>query len=117
MAAIAPNAAVHRGACKYRSVSIYLDMRFEWDARKDSANRRKHGVSFELAQRVFDDPNHISMQDRHEGGEERWQTIGLVGHIAILLVAHTHEDDNGEEIIRIISAREANKRECRLYFQ
>ena len=67
-------------------------MRFEWDPRKDKANREKHGISFELAQRVFDDPDHLSLQDRHEGGEERWQTLGLIGPRAIVLVAHTYED-------------------------
>lgn len=90
-------------------------MRFEWDIRKDAANRLKHGVSFELAQRVFDDPNHLSLQDRHDDGEERWQTLGLVGQHAILLVAHTYEDEHGEEVIRIISARKATKRERQAY--
>ena len=90
-------------------------MRFEWDPRKDKANRKKHGISFELAQRVFDDPNHLSLQDRQEGGEERWQTLGLIGPHAIFLVAHTIEDGNGEEIVRIISARKADKTERRRY--
>ncbi|WP_119303827.1 BrnT family toxin [Dongia deserti] len=90
-------------------------MRFTWDPRKDAANRQKHGVSFELASRVFDDPNHISIQDRHEGGEERWQTIGLIGPIAIFMVAHTYEEDDGEEVVRIISARKATKAERRRY--
>jgi uncharacterized protein len=90
-------------------------MRFEWDPRKDKANRKKHGISFELAQRVFDDPNHLSLQDRQEGGEERWQTLGLIGPHAIVLVAHTYEDEHGEEIVRIISARKATRAERRLY--
>jgi uncharacterized DUF497 family protein len=90
-------------------------MRFEWDPRKDKANREKHGISFELAQRVFDDPSHLSLQDRHESGEERWQTLGLIGPHAILLVAHTYEDENGEETVRIISARKATRAERRLY--
>jgi len=90
-------------------------MRFIWDPRKDAANRQKHGVSFELARRVFDDPSHISIQDRHEGGEERWQTLGLVGPVAILMVAHTYEEDDGEEVVRIISARKATKAERRRY--
>jgi uncharacterized DUF497 family protein len=90
-------------------------MRFIWDPRKDAANRQKHGVSFELARRVFDDPNHISIQDRHEGGEERWQTLGLVGPVAILMVAHTYEEDDGEEVVHIISARKATKAERRRY--
>ena len=90
-------------------------MRFEWDPRKDKANREKHGISFDLAQRVCDDPNHLSLQDRHERGEERWQTLGLIGPHAILLVAHTYEDEHGEEIVRIISARKATRAERRLY--
>jgi len=90
-------------------------MRFTWDDAKSRANKAKHGVSFELARRVFDDPNHLSIQDRHEGGEERWQTLGLVGHVAILLVAHTYEEDDGEEVVRIISARKATKAERRRY--
>ena len=90
-------------------------MRFAWDTRKDAGNQKKHGVSFALARRVFEDPNHFSIQDRHEGGEERWQTIGLIGSLAILLVAHTYEEHNGEEVIRIISARKATRAERQRY--
>ena len=90
-------------------------MWFTWDPQKDATNRRKHGVSFELALHVFDDPSHISIQDRHEDGEERWQTIGRIGPVAILLVAHTYEDNDGEEVVRIISARKATKAERRRY--
>jgi uncharacterized protein len=90
-------------------------MQFEWDSEKDRANLKKHGVSFDLARRVFEDPNHLSTQDRHENGEERWQTLGLVGPVAIFLVAHTIEDGNGEEVVRIVSARKANKTERRRY--
>jgi uncharacterized DUF497 family protein len=54
-------------------------MRFEWDENKNKTNRDKHGVSFETAQLVFNDPHALSVQDRHECGEERWQTLGLVG--------------------------------------
>ena len=90
-------------------------MRFIWDPRKDAANRQKHGVSFDLACRVFDDPTHISTQDRHESGEERWQTIGLIGPMAIFMVAHTYEEDDDEEVVRIISARKATKAERKRY--
>lgn len=93
-------------------------MRFEWDERKDQRNRAKHGVSFETARLVFDDPNHLSIQDRHEAGEERWQTLGLAGGIVVLLVAHTwREEGDGQEVIRIISARKATTRERRHYEQ
>jgi uncharacterized protein (DUF4415 family)/uncharacterized DUF497 family protein len=53
-------------------------MLFIWEASKDRSNRRKHGVSFDTATRVFLDPLHLSRQDRIADGEERWQTIGTV---------------------------------------
>ena len=54
-------------------------MRFEWDENKNRSNRKKHGVGFETAKLVFDDPLHISIQDRFENGEKRWRTVGLAG--------------------------------------
>ena len=93
-------------------------MRFEWDERKNSQNRAKHGISFETARLVFEDPHAISIQDRYDNGEERWQTIGRVGHTVILLVAHTCSgEDEPEEVIRIISARKATPRERKVYEQ
>lgn len=90
-------------------------MRFDWDPNKSRANRRKHGVGFETARMVFGDPNHLSVQDRFEEAEERWQTLGLAGGITILIVAHTVAEEDGEEVIRIISARKATPRERRRY--
>lgn len=92
-------------------------MLFEWDKAKNISNQKKHRVSFETAKLVFEDPHHISRQDRHEGGEERWQTIGNIHGIAVVLVAHTLRSSNGNEIIRIISARKATKTERRYYEQ
>ena len=93
-------------------------VRFEWDEAKNLSNQRKHdGVSFEEARHVFQDPLHVSVQDRIEGGEQRWQTVGEVQGVVILVVAHTvtqADDDGGSvEIIRIISARRATPRERR----
>lgn len=90
-------------------------MKFAWDETKNNINRRKHQVSFETAQLVFDDPLQVSKQDRIEDGEQRWQTIGLVHGVVLLLVAHTHTEADGKEIIRIISARKADKAERRIY--
>ena len=73
--------------------------------------------SFETAQLVFDGPHALSVQDRHEGGEERWQTLGLVGEVVVLLVAHTYQEDDKVEAIRIISARKADRRERQRYEQ
>lgn len=93
-------------------------MRFEWDPEKARANLLKHGVAFEDAAEVFADPLHRSIQDRHESGEERWQTMGMVGGVVLLLVAHAwREDASGEDVIRIISARRTTRRERRSYEQ
>jgi hypothetical protein len=93
-------------------------MRFQWDAAKDRANHAKHGVNFETAARVFEDPNYILIEDRTGGdGETRWHAIGLVGAV-VLLVVHVYRSTIDEEqIIRIISARKARKQESRGYFQ
>lgn len=90
-------------------------MKFSWDERKNRANRRKHRVSFESAILVFDDPFHVSIQDREFEGEERWQTIGMAGDVLVLLVAHTVNEEAQE--IRIISARKATTREREIYAQ
>ena len=95
------------------------ELRFTWDEAKDRINQLKHGIGFEEAIRVFADPLHLSRQDRVESGERRWQTIGMVGGTTLLLVAHTIRDDdeNGRpvEVIRIISARAATRRERQRY--
>lgn len=88
---------------------------FEWDEHKAQINKKKHGVSFELAARIFADPNAFSHQDRFENGEYRWQTIGMVEGCLILLVAHTVKSGLDGEVIRIISARKATKQEQKLY--
>lgn len=52
---------------------------FEWDADKDGINQKKHGVSFDQAQRAFDDPQRLILRDlTHERGEKRWFCLGLV---------------------------------------
>ena len=71
--------------------------RFTWDEDKNLSNQRKHGVSFELAARVFLDPLHLSVQDRVENGEQRWQTLGLIGGVAVVLVAHTFTEDGATD--------------------
>lgn len=91
--------------------------RFTWDEQKNRANRRKHGVSFEAATRVFRDPFVIFEQDRDVDGERRWRAIGRAHEMVLLLVAHAYEEENGEERIRIISARRAAPREEEAYFE
>jgi uncharacterized protein len=90
---------------------------FEWDPVKARTNQRKHGVTFEDAMYVFLDPHALSQLDRVEGGEPRWQTVGLAGGIVLLLVAHTVDEEGDDEIIRPISARRATRRERTRYEQ
>ena len=84
-------------------------MKFDWDSRKNSTNKKKHGISFEEALSCFYDPTHILVDDPDHAPEEgRMILIGL-SHLSRLLVvvhAEVHQDD-----VRIISARKATKRE------
>lgn len=89
-------------------------MRFVWDEVKSRSNLRKHGLSFETGMLVFDDPFHVTRQDRVVDGEARWQAIGMVEGSVILFVAHTVEDEV-DELIRIISVRKATAGERRVY--
>ena len=91
-------------------------MNFEWDEIKNRINQEKHGVSFDEAKEIFDDPLHISKLDhRFNYFEERWITIGATKKEKLLVVANLFFTDDGEEIIRIISARRANNNERRAY--
>jgi uncharacterized DUF497 family protein len=97
-------------------------MRYEWNQRKNRENQRKHGVAFELAALVFEDENCVVILDRTDPmGEQRWHALGAAsiepGGALVLLVAHVYreEDRNGEEVIRIISARRASKDDIRRY--
>ncbi len=89
-------------------------MRFEWDEAKNRHNLAKHRISFETATLVFDDSHALSFQDLIVDGEERWQTFGMIGGL-IVMVAHTFWEEDGEEVIRLISARKATSGERRIY--
>lgn len=77
-------------------------MTFDWDARKNSANKVKHGVSFEEAEKAFEDPDAVVAldADHSAGGELRWWLLGKVGG-RVLLVRYTHRPSG---IIRIFGA-------------
>ena len=89
-------------------------MRFEWDEAKNRHNLAKHRISFETATLVFDDSHALSFQDLIVDGEERWQAFGMIGGL-IVMVAHTFWEEDGEEVIRLISARKATSGERRIY--
>ena len=93
-------------------------MIFEWSDAKNQLNIKKHHISFEEAKAVFLDPMHISKLDhRFEYFEERWITLGATSDDKIIVVANMFFDENGTEIIRIISARKANQKERIFYEQ
>ena len=88
-------------------------MTFEWDQRKAAENLVKHGIPFEYATRVFDDPYRIEREDQTSFSEEaRYQAIGIVENL-LLLVVYTHRRDH----IRLISARKVTPRERRQYHE
>ena len=91
-------------------------MIFTWDDKKNEENVQKHGVSFEQAQEVFYDPLHLSKLDkRFSYFEERWITIGSTSQSEIVVAANLFFASDGEEVIRIISARIATSRERKQY--
>ncbi len=90
-------------------------MRFEWDEHKNRHNRRKHDVGFETAALVFDDPYALTQRDFSVENEERWITVGAIGPGSILLVVHTFYEKQGEEVLRIISARATESHERKAY--
>jgi uncharacterized DUF497 family protein len=86
---------------------------FEWDDRKAAFNRARHGVSFELARRVFDDPFAVEWRDESEDyGEERYAIIGM-SEGRLLYVAFTMRGAR----LRLISARGAEPHERRDYHE
>lgn len=88
---------------------------FSWDERKNQANQRKHGVTFEEAQTVFFDDNAIEYFDPdHSENEKRYLMLGVSYRLRVLIVSYLLRK-NGSEI-RIISARRATKNEQKGYF-
>jgi uncharacterized protein len=88
-------------------------LEYTWDPVKNKSNVAKHGVEFETARLVFNDPRSVTEQDREVDGEPRWRTIGMVEGTLMLLVAHLTFDS--EDAIHIISARRATPQERRKY--
>jgi uncharacterized DUF497 family protein len=85
---------------------------FEWDSKKERANRRKHGISFDEARTIFSDPQELLIADpEHSEDEERLISVGISNRKRILLVVYTEKGDR----IRLISARRAAPREQEQY--
>ncbi len=90
---------------------------FSWDARKALKNKEKHGVPFEEAATVFSDPDALEWEDlEHAQVERRWRRLGLsTGRRVLLVIYKLRRVKNGAETIRIISARQASRKERKAY--
>ena len=87
---------------------------FDWDEQKNESNRKKHGIWFEEAQQVFDDPRGLVFFDEdHSKLEDRFILLGISGSARVLVVVFYEKED--DDIIRIISARKATKKEIKRY--
>lgn len=92
------------------------DLRFEWDAKKEKQNKRKHGVSFGEAESIFTDEHALLLDDpEHSAEEDRFVLLGLSAGLRILVVVHAYREPRG--VIRIISARKAIRKERDIYNQ
>ena len=90
-------------------------LNFEWDGGKSASNEKKHGVSFDEAKTVFYDENAQLIDDPdHSIEEERFILLGLSSKLRELVVCHCYRSN--DSLIRIISARKANKRESKQYW-
>lgn len=90
-------------------------MRFEWDEEKNRLNLKRHKIRFETAVLAFDDPHAVTIRDRLHDEEERFITLGKAGGHVILFVVHLSFEDDGEEVIRLVSARKATAYERKIY--
>lgn len=96
------------------TLSDVAGLRFEWDPAKNRINRRKHRVSFEEAQTVFFDESALLIDDPdHSGTEDRFILLGLSSALRVLIVCHCYRARGN--VIRIISARKADRSERALY--
>jgi len=76
------------------------EIRFEWDEEKNEINYKKHGVSFETAVLVFEDPNRLMFVERFENNEERWHAIGAIrGSLLFITVVHTYREAGTQQIV------------------
>lgn len=94
---------------------VYLDT-FVWDTKKNEINKQKHGISFELAVQIFNDPLLYTEYDKENSekhNEYREMQIGRLGNFITLSVSTTDREDK----IRIISARKSTKEEIKIYEQ
>jgi uncharacterized protein len=89
------------------------ELRFEWDGEKNTANIKNHGIDFLDAALIFENPILEAVDDRADYGEVRYSALGLSGE-TVLYVVYTRR---GENTLRIISARMANRHDAKKYYR
>ena len=90
------------------------EITFQWDDKKNQANQRKHGVSFEEARSVFLDDRGVEFyDDKHSEWEDRFLLLGVSSRLRLLMICHCRREEG--HVIRIISARAATKNEQKHY--
>ena len=94
-----------------------MKARFTWDPAKARRNRRLHGITFEIAAEVFEDPNHVAGDNYfiERDGEQRYQVIRMTRKLALLLVVFVERPQPEVEVIHLISARKAVDYEESIY--
>jgi uncharacterized DUF497 family protein len=102
------------------AICIYIKnvayIHFVWDEVKNQQNIRKHGISFEEARSAFFDENaRVAHDPEHSDSEDRFVLLGIGRRLRLLLVCHCYRE--GEDQIRIISARKATKKESGQYWR
>jgi uncharacterized protein len=94
---------------------VHMNIKFEWDGKKNTENKTKHGVSFEEASSIFSNfPLEVFFDPENSTDEDRYIAIGFTNRSKVLLVVHC-ENSRGT-VIRIISARNATKQERKSLF-
>jgi|SRR5215469_7547795 len=94
-----------------------MEVSYSWDSTKAERNRRLHGISFEQAIQIFDDPCHIVIENYYfsEDGEQRYQAIGRSGDLLLLTVIFVDRSDEHHIRLRFITARKVTRYEESLY--
>ena len=88
-------------------------MKYEWDPEKAAKNLKKHKVDFADAVIALEDENALTIEDP-EHDEQRFITLGMGSYLNVLYVVHAYRD---KDVIRIISARKADKKQMNQYYQ
>jgi hypothetical protein len=112
---LAGEGSLDEGIIRMYSVRME-ETRFEWDAAKEKSNLRKHGISFEEARTVFFDEHAVQFFDPdHSEDEDRFILLGMSFRLRVVVVCHCFRES--ETVIRLLSARKADKGEEREYWR